>query len=180
MNLEMNDLQFYKSIYDRELNRRKKLDDSISIPIGIISLLIGLVSFYYTSDEYKLIIEDSVFALILIGITIILLTLSIFFLVKSYNNFLRGFSYPNISLLKSVRDFQKVEIPEYNKLVTKEKQIDFEEELIDKLISITDSNTVINDSRSKSLYRAKTFIILSLITLFITSIFLLIKNTELC
>lgn len=176
----MNDLAFYKSIYDRELSRRKSLDDSISIPIGIISLLIGLVSFYYTSAEYKAIIDNSKAALILYGITIILLNLSIIFLVKSYNNFLRGFSYPNISLLKEVRNFQKVEIPKYNEQVAKEKHIDFEEDLTDKLIAIADRNTQINDSRAIYIYRAKTLIILSLATIFITTIFLIIKNSELC
>lgn len=176
----MNDFEFYKSIYDRELNRRKNLDDSISIPIGIISLLIGLVSFYYKSEEYRIIIENNKIALILLGITFILLTLSIVLLVKSYNNFLRGFSYPNISLLREVRHFQKVEIPNYNKQVKEEKQIDFEEDLTNKLIAITDRNTQINDIRAIYLYRAKTFIILSLSVIFITTIFLLIKKTELC
>jgi len=52
--------------------------------------------------------------------------------------------------------------------------------LTEKLISIADSNTTINDKRSKSLYLAKTFIILSLIIIFIITIFLLIKKTELC
>ncbi len=176
----MNDLGFYKSIYDRELNRRKSLDDSISIPIGVISLLTGLISFYYTSSEYKVIIDNSVIALILIGTTVIFLTLSIVFLVKSYNNFLMGFSYPNISLLREVRHFQIVKIPEYNKQVGQEKQIEFEEDLTDRLIAIADRNTQINDSRGIYLYRAKTFIILSLTTIFITTIFLIIKKSELC
>ncbi len=176
----MNDLEFYKSVYDRELNRRKSLDDSTSVPIGIISLLIGLISFYYTTAEYKIIIDNNRIALILLGITILLLTISIIFLVKSYNNFLRGFNYPNVSLLKEVRHFQKVEIPKFNKQVGKEKQIDFEEDLTEKLITIADRNTEINDSRSIYLYRAKTFIILSLATIFITTIFLIIKKSELC
>ncbi|MCO7183892.1 hypothetical protein HER15_08095 [Tenacibaculum mesophilum] len=176
----MNDLGFYKSIYDRELNRRKSLDDSISIPTGIISLLIGLLSFYYTSEEYKIIVESNKTALILLGIIFVLLTLSIVFLVKSYNNFLRGFCYPNISLLEKVRHFQKVAIPDYNEQVSKEKQIDFEEELTNKLIAIADRNTQINDVRALYLYRAKTFIILSLAVIFITTIFLIIKKTELC
>lgn len=176
----MNDLAFYKSIYDRELNRRKNLDDSISIPIGVISLLIGLISFYYTSAEYKTIIDNSKITLILLGVTLILLTLSIIFLVKSYNNFLRGFNYPNISLLKDVRKYQKIEIPKYNKLVKEDKYINFEEELTNKLISIADRNTQINDSRAIYLYRAKTFMILSLAIIFITTIFLIIKKSELC
>jgi hypothetical protein len=176
----MNDLDFYKSIYDRELNRRVRLDDSVSIPIGLISLIIGLISYFYTNKEFNQIIIKNFSVIILITITLICLAISITYLIKSYNNFLRGFDYPNISYLKEVREFQKVKIPEYNSKVEIEKQLVFEEKLIEKLISITDENTKINDKRSFDIYLAKTFLILSLIFMFVTTILLIIKNTKLC
>ncbi|MFK5891237.1 MAG: hypothetical protein QM486_10970 [Flavobacteriaceae bacterium] len=176
----MSHLDFYKSIYDRELNRRKNLDDSISIPIGIISLLVGLISFFYSNKDYKTIIIENYFILFLFGISIILMTLSIIFIIKSYNNFLRGFNYPNISYLKNIRKLQTQDIPNYNQIVTKEKEMNFEKELVDKLIGITDTNTKINDTRAFDIYLAKTFIISSLSVLFITTIFLLIINSKLC
>lgn len=41
----MNDLGFYKSLYDRELARRLDLDSALNIPIGIIAILIAIISY---------------------------------------------------------------------------------------------------------------------------------------
>src|SRR5690554_4855897 len=129
----MNDLDFYKNIYDRELNRRKNLDDSITIPVGIISLLIGLISFFYTNADYKVIIMNDYFILSLFGLSILSMTMSIIFIIKSYNNFLRGFNYPNFAYLRQIRELQTKAIPNYNNKVGLEKQMSFESELIDRL-----------------------------------------------
>ena len=43
---KMNSYLFYKSIYDRELRRRIDLDNSINIPITILTLVVGLNSIY--------------------------------------------------------------------------------------------------------------------------------------
>lgn len=176
----MNDLDFYKSIYDRELSRRKNLDDSITIPIGIISLLIGLISFFYTNSDYKAIIMNDYLILSILGLSIISITLSIIFITKSYNNFLRGFDYPNFAYLRQIRELQTKTIPDYNNKVRPEKHVCFESELIGRLITITDENTKINDRRSFDSYLAKTFIIITLTILFISTIYLLIQNSKLC
>lgn len=42
----MNAYLFYKSIYDRELKRRIDLDNSINIPITILTLVVGLNTIY--------------------------------------------------------------------------------------------------------------------------------------
>ncbi|MGE8343374.1 MAG: hypothetical protein ACN6OI_20280 [Flavobacterium sp.] len=175
----MNDLEFYKYIYDRELNRRSKLDESINVIIGTISLLIGLISYFFSNDKFKL-IECDVFIWTIISAVACCIGLSISYLIKSYNNYLKGFDYPNISYLKSVREYQKIVIPNFNNTVSNSEKINFEDELIDRLIRITDENTKINDKRAYDLYISKTFIILTLIFTFIISIILITKNTQLC
>lgn len=176
----MNDFEFYKHIYDRELNRRSKLDESINVIVGIVSLLIGFISYFFSNEKYFKYIQCNIPLWILFLIIILFIAISILFLVKSYNNYLRGFNYPNISYLKSIREYQKVLLPNYNNTVDDEKKIIFEDELIDRLIRITDENTKINDIRAYDLYLSKTFIILTLIFLFIISLILIIKNTQLC
>lgn len=177
---EMNDFEFYKYIYDRELNRRSKLDESINIIIGVISLLVGFVSYFFSNDFFFKHIECNITLWILFSITVLFIALSILFLVKSYNNYLRGFNYPNIANLKKIREYQKITIPGYNQKVDKENIITFEDELINRLIRIADENTEINDKRAYDLYLSKTLIISTLIILFIISIILIIKNTQLC
>ena len=176
----MNHFEFYKYIYDRELNRRSKIDDSINPIVGIIPFLIGYVSFIFSNEKYFKHIECNTTLWILFTISILLTGFSIFFLIKSYNNHLRGFNYPNFSYLQQIREYQIKTIPNYNIKVDYNLKINFDDELIERMINITDENTKINDKRSYDLYLSKTFIILTLISLFIISIILITKNTQIC
>lgn len=159
----MESYNFYKSIYDRELNRRMDLDKSINIPITILTLIVGLNSIYTDKSLFQNFFCE--FGTVKIMILIIGLTLliSTFFLIKSYNNLFKGFAYRNLALTKKIREFETKQIPEYNSQVNDEDKLTFETELIERLIAVTDNHTVFNDRRSLDLYRAKTFIIVSLI-----------------
>ncbi|WP_330441848.1 hypothetical protein [Flavobacterium sp. C4GT6] len=172
----MNDLEFYKSIYDRELNRRTSLDDSVSNILTSISILIGVIWYFYSNVEYKSFIRDNNLILVLLGLAFLLLLFSMIFLIKSYNNFLRGFNYPNIAYLQEVRAYQTEGVVDYNKRVKANEQISFEEKLIDRLIRITDENTRINDRRAYDMYVSKTLMIISL-SMLVFPILILITKT---
>jgi len=159
----MESYNFYKSIYDRELNRRMDLDKSINIPITILTLIIGLNSIYTDESLFQNFFCEFGTVKIMILIIGITLFISTFFLIKSYNNLFKGFAYRNLALTKKIREFETKQIPEYNAQVNVEDKLTFETELIERLIVVTDNHTVFNDRRSLDLYRAKTFIIVSLI-----------------
>lgn len=159
----MESYNFYKSIYDRELNRRMDLDKSINIPITILTLIIGLNSIYTDRaffEDFFCELEIVQVMIITIGITILI---SAFFLIKSYNNLFKGFAYRNLALTKDIREFETKQIPDYNSQVNEEDKLTFETELIERLVKVTDNHTTFNDQRSLDLYRAKTFLIVSLI-----------------
>lgn len=176
----MNTFEFYKYIYDRELNRRSKLDESINPIVGIISLLVAFLSYFFTYNEYYKIIECNLIIWVFIISIISCIAISIIFLVKSYNNYLRGFDYPNIAYLNLIRTYETKTLPEYNSKVNESEKIDFENDLIDRLVRIADENTKINDNRSYSMYIAKTFVIIALTLLFLTTIIIITKNSQLC
>lgn len=159
----MESFNFYRSIYDRELSRRMDLDKSINIPITILTLIIGLNSIYtdkYFFECFFQRIEIVQIMIIIIGVSILI---SAFFLIKSYNNLFKGFAYRNLALTKEIREFETKQIPSYNAQVSEEDKLNFETELINRLITVTDNHTTFNDRRSLDLYRAKTFLIVSLI-----------------
>jgi hypothetical protein len=173
----MNDLGFYKSIYDRELARRLDLDNALNIPIGVIAILIGVIS-YIIGDISKC--TNFVIQCLIIGfmiISAILIFISIFFLARSYNNVLRGHDYRNLDFTKKIRKYQ-TDLASYNSKVT-ENKIDFESTLIENLNHFTDIHILINDFRQISLYYAKSLIIgsafsiLIALLLFITNKYLL-------
>jgi|SRR5690554_2119013 hypothetical protein len=159
----MESFTLYKSIYDRELNRRMDLDKSINLPITILTLIIGLNSIYTDKaffEDFFHELQIVQLMIITIGITILI---SAFFLIKSYNNLFKGFAYRNLALTKEIREFETKQIPSYNAQVGEEDKLNFETELIERLITVTDNHTTFNDKRSLDLYRAKTFLIVSLI-----------------
>jgi hypothetical protein len=159
----MDSYQFYKSIYDRELNRRKDLDSAINLPITILTILVAANSYLIGKEEAInqeciILISNIILALLLISFLI-----SIFYLMRSYNNLFKGFAYRNLGLTTEIRNFEINEIPKYNDQVDENEKLNFEKIIIDKLTHYTDDHIVFNDKRYLDIHKAKTFIIVSLI-----------------
>lgn len=172
----MNNYSLYKSLYDRELNRRIQFDNSINLPVTILTLIVGL-NFYYLKNIGIKNINGILFwdysGILLI---FLLFLISLYFLIKSYNNLFRGFSYRNLAKPSEIEDF-RLELVGYNIEVA--EKVSFESVMIKRLNQVTDNHILINDQRSIDLYRCKTFIILTLMTSGINIIILTIKNLQL-
>ena len=159
----MDSYQFYKSLYDRELNRRKDLDAAINLPITILTILVAANSYLISKEEttqQKCLI---VFLYILLALLLISFLISIFYLIRSYNNLFKGFGYRNLGLTTEIRNFEATEIPKYNAQIDVKEKLNFELIIIDKLTHYTDDHIVFNDKRSLDLHKAKTFIIVTLL-----------------
>ncbi len=74
-------------------------------------------------------------------------------------------------LTKEIREYETKDMPEYNSKVEEEYKLSFEDYIINQLIETTDSHISFNDRRSLDIYKAKVFLIISLI---LTSIQLII------
>lgn len=172
----MNNFDFYKSFYDRELKRRFDLDSALNIPIGLVVLLIGLASYIISTINFceKIIIAYIITSLTVISVAIIFI--SIYWLAKSYNNVFKGHRYLNFALTKYLRDYE-LELENYNsRLVDEKSKIDFEKQLIEKMNHYTDNHILINDYRQISLHVAKSLLICSLFILLITLILVIINK----
>ncbi|MDB5280248.1 MAG: Uncharacterized protein JWR61_5203 [Ferruginibacter sp.] len=159
----MDSYQFYKSLYDRELNRRKDLDAAINLPITILTILVAANSYLIGKEvtiQQKYIVVCSS---ILLTLLLVSFLVSIFYLIRSYNNLFKGFGYGNLGLTTEIRNFELIEIPKYNAQVDETKKLNFEAIIINKLTQYTDDHIVFNDKRSFDLHRAKTFIIITLV-----------------
>jgi hypothetical protein len=169
----MDYLDFYKSLYNRELQRRFDLDNALNIPIGLIAILIASAFFIVSniSECDRPILFWMVLTLTIIAVLCILI--AIIFLSLSYNRMFLGFKYKNFVKSAQWREFQK-QIESHNKKNSEDK-MDFEEEFIQKLNFYTDSHSEINNKRQKRLRDAKSFIILSLLFLF-TALIIVVLN----
>lgn len=171
----MDYFDFYKSLYNRELQRRFDLDNALNIPIGLIVILIASAS--YIISNIKECLNSGFFWIvsILTLVAVICILIAIFFLSLSYNRMFLGFKYKNFETSSQWREFQK-QVESHNNQHP-EDHMDFEDEFIKKLNIYTDSHSEINNKRQKNLRDAKSFIILSLIFLLASLIIVVLKKT---
>lgn len=153
----MTDLEYFKSLFDREQIRKVELNNEVNIPIGIITLISGGVILVF-KESVKSYCSLNFFLIMLIGA---LLLVSILFLAKSYNNLFKGFKYdylPNTQELYK----HKTELKAYNMKVSKKERESFKEYLIQNYAELSDTNMKINRARLQSLYVAKTIVFIAL------------------
>lgn len=165
---------FYKSLYDRELQRRFDLDNALNIPIGLVAILIASASFVVVNINecdlpslYWVVLSLTAAAVVCIIIAVILLALS-------YNNLFLGFKYSNFEKSTEWLAYQR-KIDLHNQEHPDDK-MDFESEIINKLAVYTDSHSEINNKRQKRLRDAKSFIVASLLILLAALIIVALKK----
>lgn len=174
----MDSYSFYKSLYDRELARRINLDNAISLPITVLTIIVASNS--YALKDQSIVYNVSDFKpqyLILVSLFITLL-MAIFYIMRSFNNLFKGFAYKNFAYVSDIVKYEK-RIEEYNNIVTDEGKIDFGQTVISKLAELTDDHIIFNDKRSKDLQKARTYLIISLILTSLNFIPLIIKYIRL-
>lgn len=172
----MDDYDFYKNKFDRELNRRNYLDTAINNPIAGITIIVGMISYILSKNDFNnwSFIDCGISLFLILSTSTSLIAL--FYIFLSNNNLFKGFDYLNFGLLKEYREVQKALI-KYNENVENEKdKREFESEVIDKIIGYSDNHTKINDKRAWDLYKARQFVIISFILTVINLIILTINN----
>lgn len=159
----METYQFYKSFYDRELSRRYTLDSSINLPLTIIGILMT-ANTYLAKKLFPLRgFDELTLEHIFIFLFFISIAVTITYLIKSYNNFYKGFKYRNIGNYKNLREYE-IKVEQYNEEITDQNlKLNFDKIVLDKIIDIAENHCTINDKRSYDLYISKTFILFSII-----------------
>lgn len=167
----MSDLEYFKSLFDREQVRKVELNNEINIPIGIITLISGGVILVFKEAVTSL-CSLSFLMIVVIGS---LLMASVLYLAKSYNNLFKGFKYKYLPDSMEMYKHKK-DLKNYNRKVNKAEQECFKDYLIENYANLNSTNMKINRSRLQYLYVAKTLVIIALI-LTMTLMFLYMVNS---
>lgn len=171
----MNNFDFYKNKYERELNRRNYLDGAINNPIIGITVVVSLNSYIISQYIFK---ENfnSIIVIALLILSFIISFVAVIFIFISVNNLFKGYNYQNFGLLKEFRKFE-LDLESYNKNISEENdRQSFEQKTVEKFIQFADNHTVINDKRGLYLYRSRSLIISAVLLTFINLSFVTINN----
>lgn len=165
----------YKELYLFELQRRSDLTNSLSIPIGIVSIIAGAVFYIIRQISYPfsgLELPEVIF----VSVSTAFLLVSIYLLFRSYFNYAYGY----IPTAQQLEDW-RISLTEYykrNSCANPKSQADTDltEFLSSKFAKHAHRNTINNDRKSTYLHNANLFIILSLIAVLCAGGVLIIES----
>ena len=170
-----NKTEFFKDLYNAELERRENISSALVIPIGVLTLLgSGLI---YLMQNYKLFadVESSLIGIFLI-IATSLFCFSIYLLIRSYF----GYTYKFLPDSKSLQQYWN-KLGEYYREQKRDEQtadIEFELYIENSYVEATTDNAWNNDSKSEFLHRANRAMIWCLGIIIVCSIPILLSKNE--
>ncbi|MFT7283317.1 hypothetical protein [Nonlabens sp.] len=173
----MDRLSFYKSFYETELKKKDDLDKSINNPILIITIIFGVLSYISKKINFDYLKTIDFALIILILIIALLLIKSIYHIIISYNNGIKGYEYKILGSNYDFESYRKDLIKHYDEgRIKSDVNEEFKESIILELIKCSDDNTDLNIKRSKQIYLTKKYLIITLIIVFITFIINLLNQ----
>jgi hypothetical protein len=173
----MNKFDFIKEWFYKEEERKDCLNNSLNIPIGILTAI--LAGIYYMASKYNYAEDDKclkIIFIVFIVTTIGFWLASIFFLIKSYNDFYKGYEYkafPNANFInveyENLKPYYKEHKKQLKKKTTLDSLVKNNIEII--LVNCIDTNAYNNDRKSAYLHSSKIQIMNCILALFLMSIF---------
>ena len=151
----MDNLDFYQKHYFHELERRHQVTTSLSIPVGILVILIGAVTYFVSSFKFAPDVETAIFALFLTGAAVGILY-CIVFLFRSY----WSYEYQYLASLVDFLDYQ-TKLNEYYRLKSPKKAVqlthdEFRKRIAERYAHAATRNAANNRQKSASLHKANT------------------------
>lgn len=152
--------EFYKEVYFFEHNRKNSVLNAHGIPVGILTILLGVIGFYIDDLIKEQLPFDWLFftfSLFLVA-SIIAIIISFVILVRSYT----GHQYEYIPILDKIREFEKSNDAYYQ---NKKQQADedFFNHLKDAVVNAASRNYLSNRQRATLLFKANRILIFACI-----------------
>lgn len=156
-------LGFYKEMYYFELQRRDRLASALTLPIGIVVIIVGGL-LYYVPRLPPLSADPWIMAFfVTFGLGVLSTITAVYFLARSAWNHAYGY-IPTPSEIEAYRQ-ALVQYYRENPGVAPGVDTDFESFLSSQFLSHTERNTLSNDRRSAYLHRGLCGILLAIIFL---------------
>lgn len=171
----MNEKQFFKDLYYFEHQRRSKLTTNLAIPIAILTLVFGVITYYLRN--LTLLGRDVWSVLFYIGFcaTFLSVLLAIYFLIRSYYNY--GYAYLPMpsDITGDIEGVKKYYEHPYFRRYGKEQKERLIQEDVDSLIlgyykRCLEINFRNNNRKSKYLHHCSSALIAVIVFLFASSI----------
>ena len=161
----MDNFEFYKELYFKENERRMEVQNSMNIPIAVITATASVEFYLITTMNYKNGVINNWIFYFLIGFSNIGLLISIFNLIRAFGEFFKGYEYSSIPYVQQLYDWS-LNLDKYFKdqgKTTQDAEQHFKKYMVENLIKHTDHNMYVNDQKFTCIFLSKKFLIFSMI-----------------
>lgn len=177
-----NQLDFYKEIYYKEIERKCDLNNDLSLPIGIISILSTVFFFFLSTFDYK---TNYIVSIIFIGfalIGIVFIVVSIIYLILAYDSHPWAKPYDYLGFPTEIAEFCNEYKSYFEETdgdtsdVNTKTDKELEKYLIEAYIRTSTVNMRKTDARSSQLHKSKSYLLVSFILLLFAFIPFIVNN----
>lgn len=168
-------LDFFIDWHKSEEERKTSLENSLNIPIGILTVIFAVLFYLISEFDFKYSSQVEIIIFLFSSILSFLFSLfSCYFLFKSYNNLFKGYEYMGLPFPTQLfRHNEKLDAyyKQYQaNFPDKSGDTEFEKYLTEKIANHLDTNTYNNDLKAKYLYISKRYLFISVLVLVISFI----------
>lgn len=157
----MDKFDFYKELNLKEEDKKNQINNSLSLPIGIITGLVAGLFYFLTAFDFNLSFWDSIVFSLITLTSIFFLGASIFHLIKSYSNFHKGYDYAYLADANDLDNYYK-ELKKYyetNPTLTDTSETEFKQYIFKELVKNTDLNQKNNKKKNKHRFNCEKHLI---------------------
>lgn len=161
------DLGLLRDHYRLEIERRRELTTALSLPVGVLTVLGGLLGLELKGFSYSICWLTVAFSTPVI-ITVVLYGLSLYNLIRSYH----GYTYLIVPTPKQQKEYLDGLVAHYTGSGETDApaKAEFEEFLVDRYIDAVETNTANNNDKAEYLHESNRFLILALVGVLLSGI----------
>ncbi len=156
----MDRLEFYKEMYFNEAEIKHKLEDKVTIPMGILTVIVSVHAYIFASTIQSLplfTIQYSSFFILLF------MTISLYYLGRSFMNLGKTHVYKEIASMTAFMEYDL-------KLKAHNREAEYEQYLEKEFAECASHNRAINIQRTKDLAKCKVYLFFCLLLTFFNSL----------
>ncbi len=161
----MDNFEFYKELYFKENDRRMEVQNSMNIPIAVITATASVVFYLITTMNYENGIINNCIFYVFMAFSNIWLLISIYNLTMAFGEFFKGYEYSSIPYVQQLYDWS-LDLDKYFKdqgKTTHDAEQHFNKYIVENLIKHTDHNMYVNDQKFTYIFKSKKFLVFSMI-----------------
>lgn len=161
----MDQFDFYKELYTTENDRRITVNDSLSIPIAIVTALVSILFYLLTTFDYGQTGWPKWAFLLLAIVSVVLVAISVYSLIRAFSNMTYGYEYKGLPYPQELLDWHMQLTAHYTKYTSNATRADeeYRDYLIRKFAEHANFNMKVNDQKTKHVFTAKRFMVLGLV-----------------